>query len=59
MLKLENKNQPTELFYKNAALKNFSIFAEKHLCWGLFLIKLQVFRSATLLKRDSNTGVFP
>ena len=25
---------------------------------GLFLIKLQTFRFATLLKRDSNTGVF-
>ena len=30
----------------------------KHLCWGLVLIKLQVFRPATLLKRDYNTGVF-
>ena len=28
------------------------------LCWGLFLIKLQAFRPVTLLKRDSNTGVF-
>ena len=28
------------------------------LCRSLFLIKLQVFRSATLLKRDSHTGVF-
>ena len=26
--------------------------------WSLFLIKLQVFSTATLLKRDSNTGVF-
>ena len=28
------------------------------MCLSLFLIKLQVFRSATLLKRDSNAGVF-
>ena len=28
------------------------------LCWSLFLIKLQPFRSATLLKKDSNIGVF-
>ena len=30
----------------------------KYLCRGLFLIKLQAFTSATILKRDSNTGVF-
>ena len=55
---MKNKKQPKEVFYKNETLKNFSIFADKHLCWGLFLIKLQVFRSATLLKRHSNTGAF-
>ena len=36
--------------------KNFA--TEKHLCWSLFLIKLQAWRSATLWKRDSNTDVF-
>ena len=45
-------------FIKKAALKNFAIFTGKQLCWSLFLIKLQAFRLATLLKRDSNTGVF-
>ena len=30
----------------------------KHLCWSLSLIKLQALRASTLLKRDSNTGVF-
>ena len=44
-------------FIKNAVLKNFAIFSLKHLCWGLILIKLQGFSSATLSKRDSNTGV--
>ena len=43
---------------KKAVLKNFAIFTGKRLCWGLFLIKLQVSRPATLLKRDSNTGNF-
>ena len=40
-------------------LKNFAILTGKHLCWSLFLIKLklQAFRPATLLKRDSNTDV--
>ena len=43
---------------KKAVLKNFAIFTEKHLCWSLFLIKLQARSPATLFKRDSNTGVF-
>ena len=38
--------QPPEVFCKRSVLKNFAI-----------LIKLQVFRSAALLKRDSNTVV--
>ena len=47
-----------EVFCKKAFLKSFAIFSGKHLCWSLFLIKLKVFRPATLLKRDSNTGDF-
>ena len=43
---------------KEAVLKDFAIFTGKHLCWSLFLIKLLAFRGATLLKGDSNTGVF-
>ena len=31
---------------------------KKHVCWSLFLIKLQSIRPATLLKRGSNIGVF-
>ena len=42
---------------KKAVLKNVAIFTGKHLCWSLFLIKLRAFRPATILKRDSNTGV--
>ena len=30
----------------------------KHLCWSLFLIKLQVWKRSSSLKRDSNTSVF-
>ena len=55
---MNNKKQPPDFFYKKAVLKNVSIFAGKYLCLNLFLIKLQAFRSATLLKRDSNTGAF-
>ena len=57
------QKQPPE---KKAALKNSAIFTGKHLCWSLSLIKLQAFkfcrcfalRPPTVLKRDSNTGVF-
>ena len=41
-----------------AIVTNFAIFTGKRLCWSPFLMKLQVFRSATLLKRNSNKGVF-
>ena len=52
------QKQPLEAFYKKAVLKNFAILSGKQLCWSHFLIKLQAFRPATLLKRESNTGVF-
>ena len=39
-------------------LKNFANFTGKHLCWSLFFTRLQAFRPAALLKRDSYTGVF-
>ena len=43
---------------KISVIKNFAIFTGKRLCWSLFLIKLQAFRSATLIRKDSNTDVF-
>ena len=48
--------QPTEVFYKKTVLINFTIFTGIHLCWCLFLIKLQSWRSSILLKTDPNTG---
>ena len=48
----------SQIFIKISVLKNFAIFTGKHLCWSLFLRKLQVLKPASLLKRDSNTGVF-
>ena len=47
-----------EMFFKIGVLKNFAMFTGNHLCWNFFLIKLQPWRPATLLKRDSNTGAF-
>ena len=52
------QKQSPVLFYKKVVLKYFTIITEKHLFWGLFLIKLQAFSPATLLKRNSNTAAF-
>ena len=43
---------------ETAICSRFAIFTGKRLCWSLFWIKLQDFWPATLLKKDSNTGVF-
>ena len=43
---------------KKGVFKNLQKFTGKHLCCSLFLIKLQVFRPATLLNSDSDTDVF-
>ena len=43
---------------KVSVLKKFTKFTGKHLRWSLFLTRLLAFRSATLLKRQSNTQVF-
>ena len=55
----KNKNRSSHLrcSVKKGVLKNFSNFTRKHLCWRLFLIKLQVFRPATLLKEKFSRGV--
>ena len=42
---------------KKGVLKNFTNFIGKHL-WSQFLVLLQAWLAATLLKRDSSTGVF-
>ena len=52
------QKQSPVLFYKKGVLKYFAVITEKHLFWGLFLIKLQTFSPASLLKRNSNTAAF-
>ena len=51
------RSSRSQMFFRIGVLKNFAIFTGKHLCRSLFLIKLQCWRPATLLKRDS-TQVF-
>ena len=42
---------------KNGALKNFANFTGNHLCWSLFIIKLQAWGPATFFKREFDTSV--
>ena len=56
--KWKYRSSRSQMFFKIAVLKNFAIFTRKHLRWSLFLIKLQTWMPVTLLKRESNTGVF-
>ena len=46
------QKQSLEVIYKKSC-KNFAIFTGNHLCWILFLIRLQSWRTATLLKKTS------
>ena len=57
----------SQMLFKIGVLQNFAIFTGKQLWWSLFLIELQVYQNScinlfniveTLLKRDSNTGVY-
>ena len=41
-----SRSSRPEVFCKKAALKTYAKFTGKHMCWSLFLIKLQAFRSA-------------
>ena len=45
-----------ERFFKIGFLKNFAILTGKHLCWSLFLIKLQAFRPSGLQLYWKNTS---
>ena len=46
------------VLYKTLFLKFFAIFTGKHLRWSLFVNTVAGPNPVTLLKRDSNTGVF-
>ena len=52
------QKNPPDVFFRKALLKNAAIFTGKHLCRSFLLIKFAGLRSASLLKRDSNTVAF-
>ena len=56
--KISGKDNEEEALYKKTAIKNLAIFTGKHVRRVSFLIKMQAFRPATLLKRDSNIRAF-
>ena len=52
------KEQPPEVFCKKRyCSKIFTKFIGEHVCWSLFLIKMQAFRPTALLK-NTQTQVF-
>ena len=57
-MNLKYRNSHRWCYLNKFFCKTLQLFTGKHLCWSLFLIKLQASRLATLLKRDSYTGVF-
>ena len=48
-----------QMFFKIGVFINFLIFIRKYMCWRLFLIKLQPWWSAALLKRRPQHRCFP
>ena len=52
------QKQPSADVIQNEVLKNFVNFTGKHLRWSLFLIKLQTWKPATLLKETSKQFIF-
>ena len=52
-----SRSSHPEVFRKKDALKYFAKFAEKYMCWSLFLNKVTNRKPATLLKRNSDSDV--
>ena len=44
------RNSLSQMFFKICVLKIFPVFTGKHLCWRLFLIKLQAFQTYNFIK---------
>ena len=44
---------------KKAVIKNVANFTGKHLCWSLFLIKLEAWSKSTAMTLEERLWVFP
>ena len=51
-----NRSSHQRCYIQKDVRKNFAIFAEKYVCWSLFLITLQA-SDLQLYLKDSSTGV--
>ena len=50
------QKQPPETFYKKEVLRDFPMFTGQHVCWSLFLIKLQAWN---FIKKRLQHRCFP
>ena len=58
LIGVEDRSSYGRCFIRKDILKNFAKFTGKHLCQSLFCNKVAGLRSATLLKKDLDRGVF-
>ena len=57
-LLLNRRNSRLEVLCEKHVPKNFAIFTGKYMCRNLFLIKLQVIKPVSLLKRESKRVLY-
>ena len=55
---LRNRSSLLQMFFKISVLIDFANFTGKHLCWSLFLIKLQSLKVCNFIK-NTPTRCFP
>ena len=46
----KSRSSRSRMFFKISVDKNFANFTGKHLCWGLFIIKLQALKADNFIK---------
>ena len=46
------RSSHSQMYFRIGALKDFTMFPEKHLCWSLLLINIQASTPVTLLRTD-------
>ena len=56
---LQNTSAGCFKFFKIDVLINFPIFTRKYMCWSPFLIQLEAWRPATLIKKRPQHYCFP
>ena len=53
---VRSRSSRSQMFFITSVLKNFAIFTGEHLCWSLFLIKLQ---ACNFIKKRPQYRCFP